>query len=661
MTAPNLDPRPEETAAAEALRIAGLCGIELDPWQQLVLRVALAEAESGLWEAFEVCLVLARQNGKNLLLEVLELFWLFVLGELVAHTAQLGDTAKKSYERLLAHIRRAPSLSRQVPDRLVRRSADDFSISTLDGARIEFGPRSSRSGRGAGMDKVVFDEAGFLGSPEITALVPTMTTRDNPQLWYTASAGLVTSEKLRALRDKGRVGAERTAYFEWSSAATDGKSPEELVRAGVLDDPLVWAECNPSLEMPRPHSISVEYIRGERQAMLDEPASFLRERLTVFDEPSVAGRVISQPAWAALEDLGAASVGPAVFALAVHPERTSAVIVAAGRRPDGVPLVENVATGSADPGDAESGGLGWAVEWFAKRRGARVALAQGGPAGGLTARLEAAGADVVKVSDAGYARASQAFYDAVTDRAFRHLGDEVMAAAVGAARRREIGDGAWSFSQRASGGDIGPLQGAVLALDVLTGAGGELVLPGFSAARHVVEVEVGADWPRYWAVRLGVLSPFVWQCWAEAPDGVLVLEHELYRTHATPQAMAAEVLALDLPRPKVLLCDAPADERRAFERAVGRSAREPQATLTDGLAATSRRLAEDRLLFDPRALVGVDEGLAAAARPTCTTEELPGYVWDQDKEAPCDGYGSECVRWVVAFVDLRARGGVRFL
>lgn len=672
MTAPNLDPRPEETAAAEVVRIARLCGIELDPWEQLVLRVALAEAESGLWEAFEVALVLARQNGKNLLLEVLELFWLFVLGELVAHTAQLGDTAKKSYERLLVHIRRAPSLSRQVPERLVRRSADDFSIATLDGAKIEFGPRSSRTGRGAGMDKVVFDEAGFLGSAEITALVPTMTTRDNPQLWYTASAGLVTSEKLRALRDKGRKGAERMAYFEWSSAATDDRSVDELVKAGVLDDPRVWAECNPSLELPRPHSISVEYVRGERQAMIDEPESFLRERLSVFDEPATAGRVISATAWEALANAGGATVGAAVFAVAVTLERDAASIVAAGRCSDGVPQVEVVASGRAaavevDPGDDDVAGLAWVVEFFAARRGATVALAVNGPAGGLAAKLEAVGANVTRVSDAELARGAQGLFDEVVARGFRHLGDKVLGDAVEGGRKRELGDGAWTWSRKSSAVNICPLEGATLALHVLSGGGGEPVFPEFDPGLHVRELAAEVSWPRYWAVRFGFLAPFVWQCWAEDPAGRLWLEHEMYRTHRSPQDMAAEIRALGLPRPVVLLCDASREERRGFERVLGRSARDPQGLLTDGLSAVSKRLvpAEDglpRLLFSPTALVGVDPELAAASRPTCTTDEFPGYVWDQEKETPCDdGPGLECVRWVVAYVDLRARAGVRFV
>lgn len=665
MTAPNLNPRPDESAAAEALRIAALCGIELDPWQELVLRVALAEAESGLWEAFQVAIVLARQNGKNLLVEVAELFWLFVLGELVAHTAQLGSTTRKSYERLLAHIRRAPSLSRQVPKHLVRRSADEFSIATLDGAKIEFGPRSSRTGRGDGMDKVVFDEAGFLGSPEITALVPTMSTRANPQVWVTASAGLATSEYLRSVRDKGRVGAERLAYFEWS-VDTAGREIDELEKAGVLDDPQVWAECNPGLGI----RISQEYIRGERQTMALHPAAFARERLSVFDEPRTAGRVISRTAWDALADPGSVTVGAAVFAVEVTPERDAASIVVAGRRADGVAQVEVVAAKAAArvvDADDEVAGLAWVGDFFAARRGATVAVAVNGPAGGLASKLEAVGAVVMRVSDAELARGSQGFYDSVVGGGVRHLGDRVLDDAVTGARKRELGDGAWTWSRRSSAVDICPVVGATLALHVLSGAGGERVFGEFDPELHVRELAAVPDWPRYWAVKFGFLSPFVWQCWVQDPDGRLWLEHEAYRTHCSAADMAAGIRALGLPRPVVLLCDAPREERRGFERVLGRSAREPREPLADGVGAVSKRLVPGddgvpRLLFSPAALVEVDPELAAASRPTCTTEEIPGYVWDQEKETPCDdGHGLVCARWVVAYVDLRLRGGVRML
>lgn len=667
MTAPVLTPDPRETAGPEFARLAESAGLVLDPWQRLVLDVALAEdPATGRWRAFEAAVVVPRQNGKGSIIEALELGWLFLLGERVLHTSQLQSTSTDAYGRLLGLIESSPFLKRRLGT--VRRSADEWSISTTNGGYALFGPRSARLGRGRQFDKIAYDEALFLALEEVGAQVPTMSTRDNPQVWYFSSAGRVESEQLRAIRDRGRAGDPGLAYLEWSIDPGDA-TVEQLVAAGVLDDPEQIAIANPSLESPREKAISLEYVRGERRAMSNDPALFLRERMGVFDEPSVAGRVISAAQWDPLADAGVPSVGAAVFGVAVNPERTSAVIVAAGYRPDGLPLVEIVASAPVDPvGDAAvaedpAAGLAWVIEWFAARAGARVAVAQNGPAGGLTQRLIGAGADVVKVSDQALARASQAFYDAVLSGRVRHLGDEVLEAAVAGGRKKELGDGGWVWHQRSSSVDIGPLQAVTVALDVLSGGGGERVYPGLDRARHVVDVVVGADWPRFWAVRLGFLGALVWQCWALAPDGVLVCEHELYRSHTAAVEVAAEIVALRLPRAQILLCDAPPDERRTFERALGRSAREPRAALGDGVQAVSRRLAEGRLLFAVDALVGVDEQLARAARPTWTVDEAPGYVWDSEKEEPCHdlGPGLTCARWVVAHVDLRARASARFV
>lgn len=673
MTAPVLDPLPRETAADEFIRVAELAGLDLDPWQRLVLRVALAESvTSGRWRAFEVVVLLSRQNGKGSILEALELGWLFLLGEKVLHTAQLASTAIDGYERLLELIERSPALKRRLG--AVRRSADQFSITTLDKAGKRhgfalFGPRSPRLGRGKQFDKVIYDEALFLTGEETAAQIPTMSTRDNPQVWYLSSAGRVESEHLRALRDRGRTGSEGLAYFEWSIDVGE-LTVAELVAAGVLDDPVMWAQANPALEQPRANSISVEYIEGERRAWQDQPELFLRERLGVFDEPQIAGRVISSAQWEPLEDVGVASVGAATFGVAVNPERTAAWITVAGHRLDGIPLVEVVATAPADPvGDEalvedSAAGLSWVIDWFAERPGARVAVPQNGPAGGLTQRLIGAGADVVKVSDQAMARASQAFYDAVVSKQLRHLGDEVLEAAVAGGRRKDLGDGGWIWHQRSSSVDIGALQGVTAALDVLAAGGGQRVYPGLDRRRHVVEgLAVGEDWPRVWAVRLGYLGALVWQSWALAPDGRLVLEHELYRSHTPAAEVGAEVAGLGLRRAEILLCDAPAEDRRSFERAAGRSAREPRGSLADGVTAMTRRLAENRMVWRPEALVGVDQKLQRAARPVWSMDEAPGYVWDAESEEPCHdlGPGLTCARWVVAHVDLRARASARFL
>lgn len=664
------NPDPLETAGGEFAANAEAAGLILDPWERRVLDVGLAEDPvTCRWCAFEVAVAVPRQNGKGSIIEALELSWVFDLNEKVLHTAQLGSTAKDAFERLMVLIESTPELKRRV--KKIRQSADELSITTYGGGYILFGPRSPRLGRGKQFDKIVYDEALFLIVEETAAQIPTMSTRDNPQVWYLSSPGRIESEYWRAIRDRGRKGSPGLVWVEFS-IETAGRTVEELERDGVLDDERQWAIANPSLELPRPKAISLEYIRGERRAL---PAHvFLRERLGVFDEPAVAGRVISAQQWDALEDATASS-GAGVFAVDVTEARDTASITAAAFRPDGLPLVEVVQTAAADPGTddgpVEDGttGLGWVVDWFAARPGARVALAANRPAGALKARLAAAGVDVVAMSDTELARASMAFYDGAEARTFRHLGDEVLGTAVEKGRKKETGDGAWRWHEKTSQADITALIGGSMALHLLTGAGGDPVWPAFRRDGVVVDDVPGDGWPRYWAVKFSVLGPSVWQCWAERPDGALVLEHELYRARWSPEQLGAAVRELTrteagewkVPIPSVVLGDAERELRRGFERSAGKSVREPRASLADGLAAVGARLASGRLLWSCGAQGEPDPMLAAAHRPTSTLEELPGYVWDAEKEVPVDGPGAECVRWVVGHVDLRARAGVRFL
>lgn len=660
MTAPVLDPLPAETAGPEFIELASKAGLQLDPWQQLVLNVALAEnPATGLWRAYEVALIVSRQNGKGSIAEALELGWAFLLGEKVLHTSQLQSTSTDAYERILTLVDGAEFLKKRVAK--VRRSADEFSITTTGGGYIRFGPRSGRLGRGVQYDKLMLDEALFLTVDELAAQLFTMGTRTNPQLWFMSSAGLLESVFLRSVRDRGRSGAERRmAYFEWSV-----REPEEG-QVLALDDVELIAMSNPSLEAPRPAALSLESVLGEASTLASDPDKYYRERFGIFDEPKKAGRVITAAMWNAIADPDGQVIGAATFAADVTPERDGAAISVTGWREDDLPQMELIESRTG----AGAEDLGWVVEFFKERRGAVVALAMNGPAGGLAGRLEGLGCRVVKVSDMELGRASTGLYDAVRMRAARHLGDDVLGASVDVGRKKDIGDGGWRWSRKESeaateGANIAPLVSISLSLHALIRQPGERVYPGFRRSEHVIAVDDGVVTPelrRFWALKLGYLTPTVWQSWVQLPDGTLLLEHELYRSHARPEDLGTEVAALRLPRAQIMICDSPQDERRAFERAVGRTSREPLYPITDGVLAVERRLTEGRLLLSADALVGRDEELARAARPIRTADEVPGYVWDEEKEEPCDqGPGLDCARWVVAHVDLRTGGGLRVL
>lgn len=94
------------TAADDAVDLAAVAGLDLDPWQERVLRGALGEREDGRWTSFRTCLVVPRQNGKNAILEARELAGLFLFGErVIVHTAHEYKTANESMTSMMARLR----------------------------------------------------------------------------------------------------------------------------------------------------------------------------------------------------------------------------------------------------------------------------------------------------------------------------------------------------------------------------------------------------------------------------------------------------------------------------------------------------------------------------------------------------------------------------
>ena len=67
-TRPNLMSVPRHVVSSQgqdAVDLARMAGLRLDEWQQYVLAQGLAEERRNHWAAFEVALIVSRQNGKG--------------------------------------------------------------------------------------------------------------------------------------------------------------------------------------------------------------------------------------------------------------------------------------------------------------------------------------------------------------------------------------------------------------------------------------------------------------------------------------------------------------------------------------------------------------------------------------------------------------------
>jgi len=435
------------SSGPEAVEFCASVGLYLDPWQGLCLEYGLAEdpADRRRWAAFEVGVEVARQNGKGELLMAREVVGLFLFRQerLLLHSAHEFRTAREAFLRILALITNCDRLRRRV--KVIRQANGEEGIELIDGTRLRFLARSTSSGRGFTGDVIVLDEAQILSDGPMQAMLPTLSARPNPQVWYALTAGNQHSTHLARVRRRALAGGDPTlAYMGWC-VDPDNYNPA---------DPADWAIANPALGI----RISEDYIARERSAL--SPEGFASERLGVGDWPSDEGfSVISADKWAACADpTGSRPDAPVCFAVDVNPERSGGAIAVAGRRSDGRLAVE-----IAD----QRPGLDWIVprmaELVAKHKPLSTVVDRGGPAGTLVAALEAADVEVLIPTSQEVAQAAEGLYDAVGDATLVHQGDHRLDAAVAGARQRPIGE-AWGWARRTSSTDISPLVAASFAL-----------------------------------------------------------------------------------------------------------------------------------------------------------------------------------------------------
>lgn len=444
---------PDGQAASELVAAAG---ITLDPWQDHVFRRSL-RVRGQKWAAFEVGLVCPRQNGKNELIVARELAGLFVLGErLLIHSAHQFDTSLEAFRRLVTVIEDNEWLDREVrrPGG-IKRSHGEEGVELKNGQRIRFRTRTKGGGRGFSSDCLILDEAMILPESSHGALLPTLSARPNPQVWYTGSAVDQTVHPdgvvLTRVRERGLAGQDPAlAFFEWS---LDEPNPADLSpeRSGNVD---VWAQANPGLGI----RISAAHIANERASM--DPRTFAVERLGVGDWPQIDGdgSVISVKDWDGLADPRSRTVGPVVFAFDVSPDRRKATVSVCGRRRDGLPHVETVETLKGTAGLVD-----YLVARVEKNDPIAVVLDDKGPAGSLAPALEERGVKLTKVTANEHAQACGMLFDAVQQRKLRHLGTLELQSALRGASTRPLGE-AWAWSRKSSSVDISPLVAGTLAL-----------------------------------------------------------------------------------------------------------------------------------------------------------------------------------------------------
>lgn len=445
------------SSGGDAVELASHAGLVLDPWEAWVLRESLGERADGKWAPFEVGVLVSRQNGKGAIFEARVLAGLFLFGErLILYSAHEFKTAREMFLRIKELVEGSDQFRRRV--RKVSTSHGEEGIELTTGQRLRFIARSRGSGRGFSGECNIWDEAQNLPDAMVDALMPTMSAKPNPQLWYGATAGdkdIAPCGQLARLRRRGMAGCDPSlAYFEWSidphtefcGAGCDAHDDE--------DDPASWAKANPSYGV----RISAEHVAREHASM--SRAGFARERLGVGNYPPEwdGWEVIPAETWRALADADSTMVDPVAFAVDAAPNGVWGAVAAAGTRPDGLLHGEVV---------DHRPGTSWMVprlmELASRWNPSVIVVDPAGPAGALVADVDAAGVGVVKASARDTAQAFGWFYQEVTEGGrLRHLDQPMLAAALAGASTRSLGD-ARAWDRRGPSVDICPLVAVTLA------------------------------------------------------------------------------------------------------------------------------------------------------------------------------------------------------
>jgi hypothetical protein len=440
------------SSGRDVAALAATAGLQLDPWQRRVLDGALGERGDGKWSAFEVGLIVSRQNGKGAILEALELAALFLFEDerLILHSAHEFKTCREAFLRFKGLIDGSPDLRKRV--KRMPESHGEEACELVNGKRLRFIARSKQSGRGFAAQRIILDEAQNLSLESMAALLPAMSAQPNPQVWYAATPGdylVAPCEQLARVRRRGMRGVDPSlAFFEWSVPHDDDRTFEF-----AMDDPKGWAVANPALGI----RISHEQVGNELRSI---PTKFAIERLGVGNWPfeQTGEQIIPAETWRSLLDAGSQVLEPVAFAVDMTPERSRVSVAVAGVRADGRTHVELT---------EHRGGTRWVKDellrlqsehdslgfWFDKRS----------PAGSMMGELQDAGVEVRELSTGDVVKACGSFVDAASEDRLRHIGQGPLDAALAAAQKRKVGD-AWALDRSRSGADISPLVAVTNAL-----------------------------------------------------------------------------------------------------------------------------------------------------------------------------------------------------
>lgn len=444
-------PKATRSDADDCADLAAAYGLVPDEWQRNVLEAWMGRKANGKWAAGRWGLAVPRQNGKNAVLEMVELFFMAVLGLRILHTAHEVKTARKAFLRIASFFeneRKYPELAEMVE--YIRRTNGQEAIQLTNGGSVEFIARSKGSGRGFTVDVLVCDEAQEYDEDAQAALLPTISSAPSGDplqiLLGTPPAPGMNGDVFTRMRQAGVEGKDRRlAWAEWST--------DRSVKPGVRAE---WARTNPSLGI----RLNVSTVADEFAAM--SPEMFIRERLGGWDEGGAGSKAVESAAWDAR--VGDPVDGRRVIGVRFTPDG-STVAVAGAVRPD-----DDSAPFFVEAIDQRSTGEGtqWLVDFLVERHKdlAQIVIDGKSGVGYLVNALRAEGVSakaILTPSTDDVTAAHSMMEAAIRDGGVNHSGQEDLDGQVKAAMKRKIGTAGGFGWDAPEGGSVASFEAVTLA------------------------------------------------------------------------------------------------------------------------------------------------------------------------------------------------------
>ena len=435
-------PSARDNSWEDVADLSASLGMPLDEWQEQALEAAMGERSDGRWASKFVGISAPRQNGKSQLIVARALAGVLLFDEkMVIISAHETDTAREVWKRLLDVVEANPSLEARVTGRMdaINREFLTFGKGT-DRQTIKLKARRASGTRGFSADCLLLDEAQILGKAAWGSIVPTMSARENPQLWLFGTPPTDQDDPFAfaRLRESAKSHKARHAWMEWSAAPGDD-----------YDDPETWAKANPAFGV----RISAEACADDRAAMDNQ--QFALERLGMWSSRGGAA-IFGEGHWQACAGPMPDGVKIAGLGIACSYSLTHSAILAVGFDADGVLHGKPLQHGY---------GIDWAparAKELQDKHGVPVGIDGKGPAAVLIPRLVAAEVELQSLTFANVQDACADFEAKVRSRAFRHDEYPELESALTVAVKRFPGD-RWVLGRKQSSSDISALEALIVA------------------------------------------------------------------------------------------------------------------------------------------------------------------------------------------------------